>query len=196
MTVRAQSGATAEQVVRRLEPNGAKQSHRCGVIRELHHARTLRTRWHAAHSDQAVVQLRRLCRRQPVSETTLPRAIVDFHRNRAQPKHRLRRDVQNMIGQPNHVIALGDFLGGRVCIEDDAGAASVQLSTKKGLRKLTGTWIDVHDRPVTFNVRRYHMVEPHQGNMWCLAAYAPQSFKRATSDVVDALKQLDFPVPQ
>ena len=98
-----------------------------------------------------------------------------------------------MIGQPNHVIALGDFLGGRVCIEDDAGAASVQLSTKKGLRKLTGTWIDVHDRPVTFNVRRYHMVEPHQGNMWCLAAYAPQSFKRATSDVVDALKQLDFP---
>ena len=47
-----------------------------------------------------------------------------------------------------------------------------------------------------FNARRHHMVEPHQGNMWCLAAYTPQSLKRTTSDVVDALKQLDFPVPQ
>ena len=87
------------------------------------------------------------------------------------------------------------MLGGRVWVEDDAGTASVQLSTKKGLRELTGAWIDVHDRPVTFNARHYHMVEPHQGNMWCLAAYTPQPFKRATSDVVDALQQLDFPVP-
>ena len=71
----------------------------------------------------------------------------------------------------------------------------MQLSTKKGLRELTAAWIDMHDRPVTFNARHYHMVEPHQGNMWCLAAYTPQPFQRATSDVVDALQQLDFPVP-
>ena len=81
-----------------------------------------------------------------------------------------------MIGQPNHAIAPNDFLGGRVWLEDDAGAATVQLATK----------------PVTFNARRYHMVEPHQGNMWALAAKTPQSFK--TSDVADALKRLDFPV--
>ena len=29
-----------------------------------------------------------------------------------------------------------------------------------------------------FNARHHHMVEPHQGNMWCLAAYTPQSLKR------------------
>ena len=50
-----------------------------------------------------------------------------------------------MIGQPNHAIAPGDFLGGRVWLEDDAGAATVQFAAK----------------PVTFNARCYHMVESH-----------------------------------
>ena len=35
------------------------------------------------------------------------------------PHMGLHRDIQNMIGQPNHAIALGDFTGGHVWIEDD-----------------------------------------------------------------------------
>ena len=32
----------------------------------------------------------------------------------------------------------------------------------------------MHDKPVSFDARRYHMVEPHEGSMWALAAYVPQ----------------------
>ena len=38
----------------------------------------------------------------------------------------------------------------------------------------------MHDKPVSFDARRYHMVEPHEGSMWALAAYVPQAYARAT----------------
>ena len=37
----------------------------------------------------------------------------------SEPPHR----TANMIGMPNHAIAVGDFTGGRVWIEDDEGMA-------------------------------------------------------------------------
>ena len=39
------------------------------------------------------------------------------------PRIGLHRDMGNMIGMPNHAIAVGDFTGGRVWIEDDEGMA-------------------------------------------------------------------------
>ena len=29
---------------------------------------------------------------------------------------------------------------------------------------------------MTFDARRFHQVEPHEGRMWALAAYVPQAF--------------------
>ena len=61
--------------------------------------------------------------------------------------------------------------------------------TKKGGRELRGRWLDMHDKPVSFDARRYHMVEPHEGSMWALAAYVPQGRR---SSIDRHCEELDF----
>ena len=55
-------------------------------------------------------------------------------------------------------------------------------------RELKGTWIDIHDKPMSFNARRFHKIEPHEGQMWALAAYTPQSFERCSDEVRSKLE--------
>ena len=104
------------------------------------------------------------------------------------PRIGLHRDMRNMVGKLNHAITLGTFNGGRVWIEDEEGT-SIETTTKNGkVRELKGTWIDIHDRPTSFNARRFHKIEPHEGHM--LAAYTPQSFERCSDEVRSKLKKL------
>ena len=112
------------------------------------------------------------------------------------PRMGLHRDIQNMPGHSNHALALGDYTGGRVWVEDDEGDSTAWLADKKGARELRGRWVDMHDKPVSFDARRYHMVEPHEGSMWALAAYVPQAYARATEQHREALREAGFPRPQ
>ena len=84
---------------------------------------------------------------------------------------------------------------GRVWIEDENGQASALLETKSGQKLLQGTWVDMHDTPVTFDARKYHMLEKHRGNMWALAASTPQAYKHAHECHAAELSELGFPVP-
>ena len=111
------------------------------------------------------------------------------------PRMGLHRDIQNMPWQLNHALALGEYTGGRVWIEDDDGDSTAWLADKKGERELRGKWLDMHDKPVSFNARHYHMVEPHQGSMWALAAYVPQAYARSTEQHREKLRQAGFPLP-
>ena len=95
----------------------------------------------------------------------------------------MHRDMQNMVGKPNHAITLGSFTGGRVWIEDDEGTSTEKLAKKNKAFELKGSWIDIHGKPVSFKARRFHKIEPHEGHMWALAAYTPQSFRRCSSEV-------------
>ena len=52
----------------------------------------------------------------------------------------------------------------------------------------------MHDEPVSFDARRFHKVEPHEGRMWAIAAYTPQAFARCSSENRDAATALGFPV--
>ena len=79
------------------------------------------------------------------------------------PRMGLHRDIQNMPGHSNHALALGEYTGGRVWIEDDEGDSPAWLEDKKGGRELRGRWLDMHDKPVSFDARRYHKVEPSGG---------------------------------
>ena len=56
--------------------------------------------------------------------------------------------------------------------------------------------MDMHDNPVSFDARRYHQVEPHEGSMWALAAYVPQAYARATEQHWEALEEAGFPLPK
>ncbi|OLP86859.1 hypothetical protein AK812_SmicGene31974 [Symbiodinium microadriaticum] len=69
------------------------------------------------------------------------------------PRMGLHRDIQNMPGHSNHALALGDYTGGRVWIEDDDGDSTAWLADKKGGRELRGRWLDMHDKPVSFDAR-------------------------------------------
>ena len=110
------------------------------------------------------------------------------------PRIGLHRDMQNMVGKLNHAIALGSFSGGRVWIEDDEGTSMEKLSKNGKVRELKGSWVDIHDKPVSFNARRFHKIEPHEGHMWALAAYTPQSFRRCSDEVYLQLEELGFPL--
>ncbi|OLP79318.1 hypothetical protein AK812_SmicGene40405 [Symbiodinium microadriaticum] len=116
---------------------------------------------------------------------------VGVHRRAFQPSHGLAP----RHSEPNHAIALGEFSGGRVWIEDDEGDSTAWLEDKKGGRELRGRWLDMHDKPVSFDARRYHKVEPHEGSMWALAAYVPQAYARATEQHRQALREAGFPLP-
>ena len=77
----------------------------------------------------------------------------------------LHRDLMNLKGHMNHAITLGSFSGRRVWVEDENGDASEKVEMKTKTRALIGTWHDIHDRPITFDARRFHQVEPHEGHM-------------------------------
>ena len=62
--------------------------------------------------------------------------------------------------------------------------------------ELKGSWIDIHNRSMSFNARRFHKIEPHTGHMWALAAYTPKSFRRCSKEVIASLESLEFPLPQ
>ena len=87
------------------------------------------------------------------------------------PRMGLHRDIQNMPGHSNHALALGEYTGGRVWIEDDEGDSTAWLADKKGGREL-------------------------RGSMWALAAYVPQAYARATEQHREALRQAGFPLPE
>ena len=54
------------------------------------------------------------------------------------PSMPLHRDILNMIGHANHAITLGNFMEGRVWIEDENGQATALLETKSGQKLLRG----------------------------------------------------------
>ena len=109
------------------------------------------------------------------------------------PRMGPHRDMQNMPGHSNQALALGDNTGGRVWIEDDDGDSTAWLEHKTGSRELRGRWLDMHDKPVSFDARRYHKVEPYEGSMWALAAFVPQAYARATEQHRQALREAGFP---
>ena len=65
------------------------------------------------------------------------------------PSMPLHRDILNMKGHANHAITLGNFMEGRVWVEDEKnGQTTALLQTKSGQKLLHGTWIDMHDKAV------------------------------------------------
>ena len=47
------------------------------------------------------------------------------------------------------------------------GQATALLETKSGQKLLRGTWVDMHDKSVSFN----HMLDKHRGNVGSCRIY-------------------------
>ena len=61
---------------------------------------------------------------------------------------------------------------------------------KNKIHRFRGSWLDMHDKPVSFNARRYHKVEPHEGHMWAIAAYTLTAFRRCSDEKREELISL------
>ena len=59
---------------------------------------------------------------------------------------------------------------------------------------VAGSWHDIHDKPIIFDVRRFHQAEPHEGHMWALAAYMPPAFKWLSNENASKLTSLGLPI--
>ena len=81
------------------------------------------------------------------------------HRGLSNPRIGLHRDMQNMVGKLNHAITLGNFNGGKESgLKTKKELLSKQPAKNGKVRELRGTWIDTHDKPMSFNARRFqHM---------------------------------------
>ena len=79
------------------------------------------------------------------------------------PKMGLHRDLLNLKGHMNHAITLGSFSGGRVWVEDENGSFPAEVKLRTKTRSLMGTWHEIHDKPITFDARRFYQVEQHEG---------------------------------
>ena len=126
-----------------------------------------------------------------LAQESLSKWLVDFNRNCLQSKRGFA-SRPTKYARPHEPV--GSFNGGPVWVEDEQGTSKAHLATKNGLGKLNGTWVDMHNTPVSFDARRFHQVEPHEGKMWALAAYTPQAFKRCTPTHRKKLSSLGFPL--
>ena len=193
-TLRSQSGEVAGPVVRGLEApvahpgRGARAYERYATLGLFGHGGVVGVS-NATGLREACIAVNRFLRTRFPDGTWSSIAVL------FNPRMGLHRDIQNMPGHSNHALALGEYTGGRVWIEDDEGDSPAWLEDKKGGRELRGRWLDMHDKPVSFDARRYHKVEPHEGSMWALAAYVPQAYARATEQHRQALREAGFPLP-
>ena len=80
------------------------------------------------------------------------------------------------MGHANHAITLGNFMEGRVWIEDENGQVSTLLETKSSETAMREVDLTCMTNPFRSTLRKY-MLEKHRGSMWALAAFTPQAYK-------------------
>ena len=97
------------------------------------------------------------------------------------PRMGLHRDIQE------HARALESCAGSggvhRRAGVDRRRRRGAWLEDKKGGWELRGRWLDMHDKPVSFDARRYHKVESHEGSKWALAlmSHKPMLKRRSST---------------
>ena len=72
------------------------------------------------------------------------------------------------------------------------GQATALLETKAVRSYDMECGLTCMDKAISFNARKYHMLEKHRGNMW--APYTPQTYKHAHESHVAEIMELSFPV--
>ena len=98
-----------------------------------------------------------------------------------------RRDVHN-VGM-NSTIALGQFSGGQVWVEDPEGSDWREISPDRWMR---GQLHKTHHRLLSFSPKDLHRVEPHRGERWSITGFQTRSACRLSMSGQAALGALGF----
>ncbi|CAE7621651.1 unnamed protein product [Symbiodinium sp. CCMP2592] len=105
-------------------------------------------------------------------------------------------DRFNLRNSTNYVLTLGNFQGGGVWVEGEAtDFAKVAVESSPG-EILQGHVLPVHNRIVQINPKKLHRTMPWSGGpKWTVIAHTIGARKKLSSDDVEGLKGLGFPMP-
>ncbi|CAE7857444.1 unnamed protein product [Symbiodinium necroappetens] len=115
---------------------------------------------------------------------TGPRSSLTIGINSCLSYH---RDVHN-VGM-NSTIALGQFSGGQVWVEDPEGSDWREVSSDRWVR---GRVHKTHHRLLSFSPKDLHRVEPHRGERWSITGFQTRSACRLSISGQAALGALGF----
>ena len=114
---------------------------------------------------------------------TGPRSTLAITRNaRVQP----HRDLNN-VGH-NCTIAIGSFKGGDLWTENDEGS----VCREAGGRQRRGVLRKHRNKMMTFDARKWHSVEPWQGERWSITAYQTRSAMKLEPEQRELLESFGF----
>ncbi|CAE6956143.1 TY1B-LR4 [Symbiodinium sp. CCMP2592] len=110
-------------------------------------------------------------------------------------KMKPHKDVHNLVGSINLIVGFGDYVDGKVWIEDCTATVNDGLVAKDiNGRTVLGRTHDCKQRVLAFPPDRMHCPEPWKGERWTLVAFASRGVAKCSRDELSALRDLDFPV--
>ena len=115
-----------------------------------------------------------------------PRSSLAISRNNRMPRH---RDVNNT--HQNYSIALGKFSGGELWTEKENGKVMREVGSKV---TVAGELQRHRKKMVEFDPKRFHGVEPWQGDRWSITAFRTRSVDGLDVAGRERLQRLGFQV--
>ena len=112
----------------------------------------------------------------------------------------LHRDSHNWAVEDNMIISLGDYVGGRLWVENDANGqdatenADVHTVSLPNGNKLTGTFMTTKDKLCYFDPSRRHYVEEWTGERMTITAYGVRGVPQLGREQRDLLRSFGFPL--
>ena len=117
-------------------------------------------------------------------------------------QHKLNRAMRMQVHKDknNHstswLIALGDFTGGRLWLEDPLGQHPPPCVTSEWQKGLRGSYHNVHNTWFKFDPTKYHAVEEvKSGTRTSVALFSPRSWKRIPPHALTELADVGFHPP-
>eukprot|EP00439_Symbiodinium_sp_Y106_P025758 s4276_g3.t1 len=105
------------------------------------------------------------------------------------------KDVHNLVGSMNLIVGFGDYVDGKVWIEDCTTTVDDDMVAKDiNDRTVMGRAHDCKHRVLAFPPDRMHCPESWKGERWTLVAFASRGVAKCSRDELSALRELDFPV--
>eukprot|EP00971_Amphidinium_carterae_P327117 6458291-Amphidinium_carterae.2 len=118
----------------------------------------------------------------------LPFSSVCITQNGQAPVHKDRNNEG-----PSSVIAFGQFKGGELLIQNDAGKKYIQTETEGQVRASS---LQCKRCWNYFAVQKYHMVLPFTGERFSVSLYCCRNLKRLDTEDLARLAQWGFVLPQ
>ena len=148
--LRRAHGCLARSLVATLDLAGSPKRHRIRSIRTVLHFGPFRSWRQCSKRDESFLDERSMHCSKSFPARPFPNGTWTSIAVLLNPRIGMHRDMQNMVGQPNHAITLASFTGGRVWIEDDEGTSTEKLAKNNKAFELKGSRIDIHDKPAVF----------------------------------------------